>query len=125
MTVKEIIETAERLKPSQYQREDLLRWLNQLEGRIWLQVIRTHHDSQPTWEPYTQETWERVPLAAGPFEDLYLNWLYAQIDYHNAEEIRYNNHMVMHEELMDMFKAWYNREHMPVEGPEITGYRGW
>lgn len=125
MTVKEIIETAQRLKPSQYTTDDMLRWFNDKEGRIFEVIIKTHEGAPEARERYTEETWDAQPFAAGPYEGLYLNWLFAQMDYHNAEEERYNNHILMHDELMGMFRAWYNQNHMPLTGPQIRNYRGW
>ena len=125
MTVKEIIERAMQTKPSQYPVEDMLTWFNDLEGRIWDEVVQTHEGGPESWEPYTRETWEVQPLAAGTYEGMYANWLYAMIDYHNSEEKRYNNHRIMHDEMMRLFRAWYNQKHMPKAGPQLHNYRGW
>jgi hypothetical protein len=125
VTVKQIIELVQRLRPSEYQTSDLLQWLNELEGRIFEQVIRTHIGGPEKRTVFDETNWEQTPLAGGAYEALYTNWLFAMIAYYNAEELRHNNHIVMHNELMDMFKAQYNQEHLPKPGPSITNIRGW
>lgn len=126
MTVGEILERVKRLKPGQYEDEDLLYWLNHLEARIRTQIIDLHEGGpEDEYTPFTQEDMQAQPLAAGPCEEMYLYWLYAMIDYHNAEEERYNNHMAMYQQLLATFNAWYKRQHMPKPGTRPHGFRGW
>lgn len=35
MTVREVIEAADRRKPNLYSREEKLRWLEEAEGMVW------------------------------------------------------------------------------------------
>jgi hypothetical protein len=52
-------------------------------------------------------------LIPPPYDDVYIKWLGAQIDYHNAEFDRYNNGMVMFNAGYQSFVDFFNRTHMP------------
>ena len=53
-------------------------------------------------------------LVPAPFDEMYIRWLEAQIDYANEEYDRYNNAVLMYQAAYDGFSAWYNRNHMPI-----------
>ena len=76
MTIAKVIAQLMEVKPHQYSTEALVGWLSDLDGRIW-------------------ENYHRELLIPAPYEDLYIRYLAAQVDYYNAEFARYNNSMVM------------------------------
>lgn len=126
MTVAEILERCQEVKPSQYDLATLLQWLNQLERRIRTEIIDRHEDGpQGAFESYTENSMDVEPLAAGSFEDLYLYWLYAMIDYHNGEFGRYENHSALFNEAYDAYHKAYHRDHLPKPGKTINNVRGW
>ena len=45
MTIREALETVDRLKPNQYGSADKLRWLSELDGAVYLTLI---NNSEPT-----------------------------------------------------------------------------
>lgn len=42
MTIDEAIELCDRMKPNHYEKEDKLRWLSELDGRIRIEILDTH-----------------------------------------------------------------------------------
>ena len=42
MTIREAIELVDRLKPNQYGSADKLRWLSELDGIVYRDIICTH-----------------------------------------------------------------------------------
>ncbi|MBQ7873761.1 MAG: dockerin type I repeat-containing protein [Oscillospiraceae bacterium] len=48
-----------------------------------------------------------------PYDELYLRWLEAQIDYHNGEIERYNNSITAFNSAYSAFERYYNRTHLP------------
>ena len=52
-------------------------------------------------------------IAPAPYDDLYLRWLEAQIDYANGEYGKYNNAITMYNSAYAEFANHYNRHHMP------------
>ena len=52
-------------------------------------------------------------LVPAPWDEMYLRWLEARIDYANAEYTRYNNSMDMFRAVYQAYRSYYNRTHMP------------
>ena len=100
-----------------YSREDKIHWLSELDGRIRLEILDAH-EGAPT-EPfngYNADTpGDTELLAPWPYEVLYLHYLGAQVDYHNAEYARYNNAMALFANVFAEYADWYNRGQMPMQ----------
>ena len=53
-------------------------------------------------------------LIPAPFDEAYLRWMEAQIDYHNGEIDKYNISITMFNTEFEAFANWYHRNHLPV-----------
>lgn len=53
-------------------------------------------------------------LVPAPYDEVYLRWMEAQIDYHNGEYDKYNNAIIMFNTAFEAYAAYYNQHHMPV-----------
>ena len=48
MKIREAIETVDRLLPNQYETPDKVRWLSELDGIVYRDIICTHeHEKEP------------------------------------------------------------------------------
>lgn len=115
MTIIEAINGIDARKPNSYTPEDKIRWLSILDGVIKKEIIDTHEggDGSP-FEGYDTSTNDNtVLLVPFPYDDIYLKWLEAQIDYTNGETKRYTNSMIMYNTAYSAFERYYNRTHMP------------
>lgn len=56
---------------------------------------------------------EEKLLVPAPYDEVYIRWLEAQIDYANGEYGRYNNSMTMFNASYSAFRNYWNRTHMP------------
>lgn len=115
MTIIEAINGIDARKPNSYTPEDKIRWLSILDGVIKKEIIDTHEggDGSP-FEGYDTSTNDStVLLVPFPYDDIYLKWLEAQIDYTNGETKRYTNSMIMYNTAYSAFERYYNRTHMP------------
>ena len=99
MTAGELIAAVDALRPNQYDTEQKLLWLRELDWKLWLegQITWKQTEGQSAWEqltaPYTEDT---VLLAPFPYDwGLYTNWLFCQIDLNNAEILKYNQSMTL------------------------------
>lgn len=52
--------------------------------------------------------------APAPYDEVYLRWLEAQIDYANGEIERYNNSITAFNHAYSAFERYYNRTHLPI-----------
>ena len=114
MTIIEAINKIDSLKPNSYTQEDKIKWLSILDGIIKKEIIDTHEGSEDVtfdgYEPDTDVT--TVLLVPFPYDDVYVKWLEAQIDYTNGETTKYNNSMAMYNTAYSAFERYYNRTYM-------------
>lgn len=115
ITIEEAIAQIDNSKPNTYSVSDKIRWLNDLDGKIKALVIDTHEGgSDIVFEGYSEENLKAELLVSSPFENIYLRWLEAQIDYENNENAKYNNSISRYNEIYTAFENYYNRTHMPL-----------
>ena len=116
MTIAEVISKVDALKPNTYTPEDKIGWLSNLDARVKSQIIDTHACREPIHfygydSLMDQETELLVPA---PYDEMYLRWLEAMIDYHNSDDDRYNNAIILFNNAYEGYKKDYTRNHMPI-----------
>ena len=115
MTIIEAIHTIDALKPNGYTQEDKARWLSTLDHTIKAEVIDTHEGGEAvSFNGYDEKTdLEAELLVPAPYDDVYLRWLEARIDYANGEYRKYNNSITMYNTAYAAYANYYNRTNMP------------
>lgn len=101
MTIDKLIKLAKKLKPTPFDDEILLMWVNEIEGMVLSEVhLVTVTDIKP-YEIGADGSLPDAELTAPmPYDKLYMQYLMAQIDYANGEYSKYQN-------TMQMFNACY------------------
>ncbi len=119
MTINEAITKIDNVKPNAYSTDDKIEWLSQLDGLVYQELIKTHNDFEETTENkftgYTSEDGDEEMLIPFPYENVYIEWLTAQIDLTNADIGRYNNSVMSFYNDYNQFANWYTRNHMPTQ----------
>lgn len=116
MTILEAINTVDGQKFNTYTTAEKVAWLSRLDSLVKRMIIDTHEG----WEHisfggYNDKTPnDTVLLVPEPFDEIYLRWLEAQIDYANGEYDKYNNSMLMYRAVYDGYANYYNRNNMPL-----------
>jgi len=89
MTAAALIERADALRPNHYSPEQKLSWLCRLDAQIFAELIKPRNsDATAPAGEYSADT---ELLESGPYaEELYLCYLFSQIDLNNAEIQKYN-----------------------------------
>lgn len=115
MTIIEAINRIDSLKPNSYTQEDKIAWLSTLDGNIKKEIIDTHEGAEGViFNGYDADTaLDTALLIPAPYDDVYIKWLEAQIDYANGETNRYANSMIMYNTALSAFTRYYNRNNMP------------
>ena len=115
MKLREAIDRIDSLKHNTYTTEEKVEWVSRLDGLVKNQIIDTHEDGENIeFNGYTVEAdMERELLIPAPYDDAYIKWLEAKIDYYNGEIARYNNSVMMYQASYDAYQRYYNRNHMP------------
>ena len=116
MTIAEAISQVDSLKPNTYTPEDKIGWLSTLDTKVKTQIIDAHEGGEGiAFSGYDSSTDQDTQLLVpAPFDEMYLRWLEAQIDYANGEYNKYNNAISMYQTAYDGFANYYNRTHMPL-----------
>lgn len=118
MTIMEVLNRIDTIKPNGYSQGEKIKWLSALDGDIKAKIIDTHEGNESlAFDGYDEETNLTTELLVpAPYDDIYLFWLDAKIDYWNGETRRYNNAVEMFNTAYDEFWKYYNRTHMPKGG---------
>lgn len=119
MTIKELLDRVNTLRPNSYSDAELITWLNRVERRIWQGLVETHERPEGLPESFTAydtETDESTVLLAPPeHEEVYQHYLISQVDLYNMEQGHYNNSAMLYNAAWDELAAWWNRSYMPVQ----------
>lgn len=113
MTIREILDTVDRLKPNQYSTEDKIDWLSVLDGLIYIEVFATHEDSPvDVFTGYEVSDQDESLLVPEPYAyDIYLYYLEARIDQENNEIVKYNQTISLYNAAYLRFLDYWNRGH--------------
>ena len=116
MTIAKAISKVDALKPNTYTTEEKIDWLSTLDARVKSQIIDAHECNEPIFfygydSLSNQETKLLVPA---PYDDIYLRWLEAHIDYANGEYGKYNNSITAYNDAYEIYQRYYNRTYMPI-----------
>ena len=114
MKIIEAINRIDSLKHNTYTHSDKVRWLSTLDQLV-KGIIDAHEGGEGvTFTGYDDNTDIQTELLMqAPYDQAYLHWMEAQIDYNNGEYGKYNNSLDMFTTFFEQFKSYYNRTHMP------------
>ena len=124
MKIRQAIDICDRQKPNGYTQEDKIHWLSKLDQMIFDEIIDRHEGGVERFDGYSESIdLDTELLADEAYADLYVKWLFAQIDFANAETTRYNNSVAMFNTLYEAYARSYTRKHMPKQ-PAYIDARG-
>ena len=115
MKIIEAINKIDDLKFNAFSQDQKVGWLSRLDTMVKTQIIDTHEGGENVgFTGYNSDTDLQTELLVGaPFDEIYLRWMEAQIDYHNGEIEKYNISMSMFNTEYEAFENWYRRNHKP------------
>ena len=115
MKIREAISTIDSLKNNTYSPADKIGWLSRADWMIKRNIIDTHEGGESVnFNGYDGNTdLDTELLAPPPYDELYLSYLEAQIDYSNGEYAKYNNSIMMFNSGFEAYSAYYTRNNMP------------
>jgi hypothetical protein len=115
MKLIQAIRALDQLKPNTYSREEKVAFLSRLDAMVKTHIIDTHEGGEDvTFTGYDNTTDDMTDLLVPePYDEIYLRWLEAQIDYYNGEYGKYNNAIDMFNTAYEGYQNYYNRTHMP------------
>ena len=116
MRINEAIHRLDSLIFNTYKPDDTVEWLSRLDNMVKQQIIDTHEGAESvSFSGYTADTpLDTVLLVPAPYDEIYLRWMEAQIDYYNGEYDKYNNAIIMFNTAFEAYQKHYNSTHKPV-----------
>ena len=115
MTILEAINRVDSTKPNSYTQIEKVDWLSTIDGIVKSEIIDTHEGGEDViYEGYNVDTGlDTELLIPAPYDDVYIRWLEARIDYANGEYNKYNNSKTAYNDAFELYANHYNRKHMP------------
>lgn len=115
MKIRDAIERIDSHKHNIYTQNDKIAWLSRLDSMVKTLIIDAHEGGESVeFTGYDDSTdLNTEMLVPAPFDEMYLRWLEAQIDYSNGEYGKYNNAITMYQTAYDAYANHYRRTHMP------------
>ena len=117
MTVRELLTYIESVKPHVFPDSALLLWLNELEGRVQLDIFLMAQEE--TVEYTLPDDNETVLLVDLPHTGIYRYWLEAMIDFESGEYSSYQNDMELFNNAWNEFACWF-AETQGTEGDGVS-----
>lgn len=115
MTIADAISQVDKLVPNRFTDEEKIKWLTNLDMRVKTKIIDAHECVDPiSFYGYDSTDIASDLLIPPPFDEIYPRWLEAMIHYHNSEDDRYNNAMVLVNSTYKQYGDYYARNHMPI-----------
>lgn len=115
-SIRDVIYRVDCVKDNTYTAEEKARWLIEVEGKIYREVLRSSEELQV--KNYLANS-DISLVVDPPYDSLYDYYLFAMIDFHNREGENYNNSYMMFNEKFNDFAKYRQRTHRPPDSGGI------
>lgn len=113
MTLAEIVAKANELRPSEYTKDDLTQWVNEVERMAVDQVFEKAF-GPIRFEPYHYDLdSEKKLLIPDEYTGCYLTYIFTKADHLNGETNRYNVDAMAFESEWQQFASYFRRHYKP------------
>lgn len=113
MTISELIERADAVKPNAFDNYAKTGWINEAEGLVQTEIF-LFADEEIIVYDYDEDK-DKELLVKPPHDKLYLPYLAAMIDFYNGEYNKYQNTMQMFNNHFGEFMRWFALRYRPAD----------
>ena len=107
MTVREVLDFVNDVKPNAFMESTIMQYLNDVESMVWQEVL---HNDPAEYSPLaTPENNDDILTMPKPFDKCYVHYIQAMIDFQNEESISYQNNMEMFNSQWLEYKKYMQR----------------
>lgn len=135
MIISNLIGYVNSVKPHNFDNSVLIRWLNEVEGRIQTEIylIDIHEIVQYDWsDSWTSdrkaEELAKELLVPAPYDDIYTTYILAEIDNANGEYNRYANTKAQFDKVFAEYSRYIAQHYAPGNrhlNNRIKGREAW
>ena len=115
MTLSQVIQAVDEVKPNAFSSETKTAWLNEVEGMVQTQVFLWAPEEIIAYDYGADKDAEL--LVQPPHDKLYPAYLEARIDYANGEYNKYQNTMQMFNEFFGELMRSFPLTYRPADTP--------
>jgi hypothetical protein len=118
MTIQEVIEAVDTLKPNQYSIAEKVQWLSFVDERIINDVLKTHEGYDEAYDDfsgYSEDDLTVSLIVKSPYDRLYPAFVSMKIDECNGDTQKYNNSYILYNNYLLEYRKYYNKTHMPIQ----------
>lgn len=115
MTIQGALSLTDELKPNSFASNLKIGWLSVLDTKV--NSLRSHYEDGEYIEDfagYDSDTDLSTKLLIDEaYAELYLHWMFAQMDYFNEEYDKFNASNAMFQAVWSDYERAFNRTHLP------------
>lgn len=115
MTARELLTTIDQMRPNAFTDGEKLQFLNTIEGRIYTEILNRAEGNDLTFVPFREGEEEKELIVKIPYTDIYIYYMAAMIDFYNGDSSRYNDTMVLFNNVWDEYAAYYRENNKPKQ----------
>ena len=114
--MEQAVKLVDALEPNGYSRDQKVRWLSALDGRVFREVLQQYEDCpMQCFAGYVDAQGSTCLLVPFPYdEDVYSFYLQSRIALENGEAARYNRAVTLFNSAFQAFEKDYRRNHRPM-----------
>lgn len=113
MTLKQVIDMVDDIKPNAFSNDTKTEWVNEVEGYVQTEVFLLNVDDIVRYNYATDQN--KTLLVDPPHDKIYWTYLSAMVDFANGEYTKYNDTVQLYNEFIKEFMRWFAREYRPAD----------
>ena len=119
MNIEKALAKCDEINPNTVDEVTKIKWLSQLDGLIKSEILDNYerNDTEPDvsdFSGYTEDTPRSAELLVPfPYDDIYVNYLVAQVYLFMGENTKYNNYATIYDSEKETYERYYARTHKP------------
>ena len=117
MTIQQVLDRVDEMKPNTMSKGLKMAWLNEIEGLLHSEIIMKHEHTPeeavcPHYDTGTDPGTELIVPTV--YAELYSYWLISKIEIQNMEIDKYNTDRTLFNNSYETFSDYWTRNRMPV-----------
>lgn len=128
MNIEQAIAKCDEINPNTVDEVTKIKWLSQLDGVVKSEIFDNYERNDTDadisdFSGYDESTVRSTALLVPfPYDDIYVNYLVAQVYLFMGENTKYNNYATIYESERETYERYYARTHRPKGPKKFTWY---
>ena len=113
MTIEYAVEYADRIKPNNFDNDDMIRWINEVEALIQTKILLIDINDVIQYGSWNEDKNTEL-IIPPPHDKVYTTYLLAEIDNANGEYNRYANTKLQFDAAFAELARWVSQTYAPA-----------